>query len=682
MRLKLLDSYSNTLDRKRGVVIEQSIETYKQERSKVHEDYMAGLRRQRELSETIDDAVDEVNRLTLMDTRERRKAAKEKANARKAKDKDKFRRTRRREERTKERQRIRKERERFWPKYCYSVRITLETDAPTPLSSRRTSVSSEKGDVIRFAGSEEGNGEAAATVCDLSLSYVTTSAYWAPSYDLQLSTTSASGALSFDAELHNSTSETWTNCKVILSTSQATFSGLDDAIPTLTPWYLSLQHGDPAFGHQQTHEHILRSAEEAFQSNVVSSKNVSSSAKSRTDMFGLSNDVQGISAFLAKEKSAREQKKKMAKSYDASSASMNVSKPFRSSLARSGGQSQQQSSAGGFGQAASSSGSFVGGLFGRSQAAPPPPPAPTTAPMTSSLFGSAAPSGAAPRSAGVYMSADARRRAPEPSREEEVYSDAEDEASEDGAVDAAYDPDYADSTMEQTGLTTTHELPGVKTLVPKTTATKQRVARVRFTNIEYSHTVVAKLRPVAYLKAKMTNASKMTLFKGRAGLTLDGSFLGRMDFPRCSAGESVTLSLGVDPAIKVKYPKPTVQRASTGLFRQDNTAVFTRSVTLHNTRATGTSKATTLVVLDQVPVSQDDKLRIEILTPDGLTVGRGNIRAGKPGLEAKNNANWGSARASLKENGEVTWDVTLNAGKAVCLNLEYGLAFPSGYYPS
>lgn len=108
--------------------------------------------------------------------------------------------------------------------------------------------------------------------------------------------------------------------------------------------------------------------------------------------------------------------------------------------------------------------------------------------------------------------------------------------------------------MEETGLTTTYDLPGVRSLVPNFTPSKQRVARISFTGVEFSHIVVAKYRPAAFLKAKLRNASKLSLLKGPAGLTLDGSFLGRSVLPRCSSGDSFSLSLGIDPAIRVLYP--------------------------------------------------------------------------------------------------------------------------------
>ncbi|KAK8081052.1 hypothetical protein PG997_008870 [Apiospora hydei] len=261
---------------------------------------------------------------------------------------------------------------------------------------------------------------------------------------------------------------------------------------------------------------------------------------------------------------------------------------------------------------------------------------------------------------------------------------------------------FQESTFEETGFTTTYDLPGLKTLAPASTASKQRVARISFANIAFSHTVVAKYKPVAYLQAKVRNGNKLTLLPGPAGLTLDGSFLGRTSMPRCSPGDSFTLSLGVDPAIKVAYPKPDVRRSQSGVFNREDSAVYTRTVSLSNTRSSPSSTATTttsgstsqqkqkqplparITVLDQVPVSEDERLRVEVLQPRGLTLaspgapGGGGVPAGVAGREGKDEKDWGKAVATLKKGGEVSWDVTLNAGRMVKLGLEYQCAFPTG----
>lgn len=82
----------------------------------------------------------------------------------------------------------------------------------------------------------------------LSISYVTFSASWQPRYDLSLNTVKCTGTLEYGAELRNTTSEVWEATKVILSTSQTTFSGLNESIPFMHSWHVKLVKGKESDG--------------------------------------------------------------------------------------------------------------------------------------------------------------------------------------------------------------------------------------------------------------------------------------------------------------------------------------------------------------------------------------------------------------------------------------------------
>lgn len=150
------------------------------------------------------------------------------------------------------------------------------------------------------------------------------------------------------------------------------------------------------------------------------------------------------------------------------------------------------------------------------------------------------------------------------------------------------------------------------------------------------------------------------------------------------------LPLGVDPAITIAYPKPTVQRSQSGIFSKEDSNVFTRSVLIVNTKHNAAAEIT---VLDQIPVSEDERLKIEIINPKGLKVGGEGVRTGSSALQAVNtglakdarasvygegSGRWGSAVATAKKGGEVAWNVKLNPGQGVKLVLEYEATFPGG----
>lgn len=660
-RLAILNAYSGTLDgKKQEVDMQKYLREYKIERETAFADNISGSKKKRDIQKKVDEAQKYVWKLQSAE-------AKIRAKVEKIKQKEQIKKEKRRAEQRKEKNRIRTEREWFWPKYCYSVRITLDVNTMTPLSSRRNSISSEVEVPQPPSPSKHSDGEFEDVIqsqsCNLVLTYATTSAWWAPSYDLQLSTTKATASLCFDAELRNKTSETWKNCKITLSTSEASFSGIDSNIPKLVPWNIRLAGKHEA--HRFNESSITRSREEFFnreQWTNAQKKHVVEQ-KPRFQMFGVDHSstnpwggrrARGGAGLFGSSQQAQYSSSAFGAQLQTQQDDMSVPQAPQA----------PQAPPGGFGSSA-------GGLFGgSSHPMPPPPAAPVAAAASASLFGSAVPN------TNMFVS---NAAAVTERGEALVTMRKSDEADYDGATFKPDMPeeavDFEESLVEATGLTTTYDLPGLKTLTPKSTSSKQRVARINFPSVTLSHTVVAKYKPLAYLKAKLKNSSKLTLIEGPTGLTLDGTFMGRTKIPRCSSGDIFSLSLGVDPAIKVSYPKPEVRRATTGILSRENSSVYARAVVLHNTRASS-GKPAKLLVLDQVPVSQDEKLRVSLVTPNGLVVDGGSVATGLPTREFDRDKDWGKAGARLKEGGELNWDVTLNPGKSVKLWLEYAVAMP------
>ncbi|KAL7912669.1 hypothetical protein GGI35DRAFT_476506 [Trichoderma velutinum] len=630
-RLNLLEAIGINNNNKNGDSIQTTLEQYKDERKKAFQDLTDSNNLQKSLTEDVEKAEKKYNKLQREEDKKNAKENKAKAQAKKEREKKKALKDRLKGEAKRERQRLRDEQQQFWPLEVYSVRITLEVAAFTPMTSRRGSTSSDADAVKVSVAEAEGDEDDSPVEVDLAFSYVTSSAYWTPAYDLQLSTTNASATLYFDAMLTNQTSESWKSCKVTLSTSQATFSSLYDTIPTLVPWRIKLAKSTQFLGNNPD---ITRSNEET------------SHASNR------------YHAPMVLHQENRNRKQMVPNSIAQSEIRRASPRYLRS---------------------------------GAPGAPPPPalPPAPVTAAAFGggNMYGSAAPASVNPfamQQLQAQQQAQMQAQMQAQQQQQNLMALQSKDVLNDFDFDSFLNTDdqggfdsFESSQVEETGLTTTYDLPGLKTLVPKFNGSKQRVARIPFSNVIFSHTVVAKYKPMAYLKAKLKNNSKMALLKGSASLTLDGTFMGKTSLPRCSSGESFSLSLGVDPAIKVTYPKPDVRRASVGLFNKEDSAVYIRTIEINNTRAVG-GRAVNMLVLDQVPISEDERLRVELAYPRGLAIDNANgVAVGEPG-KANKDGNWGKASARLKKDGQVTWDVSLNAGKTVKLTLEYAVSMPSG----
>lgn len=511
---------------------------------------------------------DQIVQLTKEEQRLVTPARKESEKVAKAQLKEKEKQQRKQKEQIQEKDRVRTERESFWPKKVCVVKVNLEVGGSVPITSRRSSTSSHA-DTTRTEGEdpvEATQGGSQTLTCNLTLSYVTSYAYWSPSYDLALSTISNTGVLCFDALLTNQTSETWNSCKIILSTSQTNFSGLDDAIPSLVPWRVRLASEDGPTAHTD----ITYSPAEDSRRNNPSRKAAWTSQPPRQQLFGVDTNstIEDPIATYNKRQSPH------------------TRVCYRSSFS----------------------------LHATARSAPARPK-----PMV-----------------------------------------------------------FQEPSFEETGLTVTYDLPGLKSLPPSSTVSKKRVARVTFAEVVFSHTVVAKYKPAAYLQAKLRNGSNLTLLKGPVGLTLDGGVLGQSTLPRCTPGDAFTLSLGVDPAIQVSYPTPELQRGQLGVFSRENSDIYTRTMILFNARSGANSKAVRLTALDQVPMSEDERLHVSILQPKGVTANGPSVTTGELAIESKGKDSWGKAEVMMKDGGQVVWDVLINAGCTAKLTLQYQCLYPTG----
>ena len=668
-QLNILDRYGDSFATPRPDNLNASLTAYKEERKRVFQDYAASVAKIKDLKDELD-KLNKRNRLVQKAAERNRKKA-ERAKLRNARKKQLA-----RQEKAQAKRRLNDEREYFWPKNVYRVVLSLDTNLDmTPSISRRESIDS----LAKPALSPSPNADMmsiARNSCriGLAISYITLWAWWSPRYDLSLTTTTGSGMITYRAEFCNKTSESWRDAKVILSTSQTGFQDLGEAIPIMEPWHICLARG---FGQSNMDEALLSRSETHY------------NRKGEATTPKLFQEPRSILFGLAKENI-------LGKLDDTSQGVTETAKKKRNPQRFQSPQGfrPQQSSQPMFGNAALQ---VVGGnssLFGNASSQPP----------GSALFGSSvttATSSARSNEGGVtYFDS------MEPRRHVEARFALADggEDDEDGDGDEAdtmtiipQDPtiEFEESNWEETGLTATYDVPGVRTIPPSQTTRRHKIASIALNNVQLSYVLVPKLRAAAFLKARIRNNSSTTLLKGPVGLTLDGSFLGNSTIPRCSAGDTFNLGLGVDPGITVTYQKPVVRRNQTGVFQKEGSCIFTRSLVVTNTKGNSVLEG---LVLDQIPVSEDEKLKVEILQPRGLRSEGDQVMSGKAvageavknrslsgsilspggarGAQGGTEEKWGRAVATLKKAGEVRWNLKLNPGQRVRLDLEYETRFP------
>ena len=586
-RLEILEGYGKSVEADRPKDLRYLLDQFQVERQRAYAELMAKEKAIRDLTEVINSLYKKQRRAVQKDDKARKKINK-------LREKELANKTRALEDKLKAKFQLKADRASFWAKKVYRVRISLDTNSDmTPASSRRQSLS---------IPSESTSVPAVSDACQISLSisYITESAYWAPRYDLSLSTPTRSGTITYRAEFSNTTSENWKDAKVILSTSQTAFQGLGEAIPTMQPWHVSLAKG-PVSQYQSSSALYSKHELQSKQGTRAAIKD--QTAQARINLFGL-------------DKHEQQQQH------------------------RTPNQQMQQ------------------------------------------VSGHAIPSGHQSASADVrgndvsdivmfYKDIQARPRInPYDPTIEDSYRDT------DTMVPELPSLTTQESSWSESGLTATYDIPGLRTINPSRTTRRHKIASIHLKDVHLSYLLIPKLRAAAFLKARIRNHSTIGLLKGPTGLTLDGSFLGNTTLPRCSAGESFSLSLGVDPSVSVIYGKPVVHRSRSGIISKAGSGVFTRTCTLTNTKA---NRAIEGLVLEQVPVSEDERLKIEVMQPKGLRQEGDKVRSGVGlNIAGQEDPNWGKATAIMKKAGEVCWDFKLEPSKGARLVLEYEARYPGG----
>ncbi|KAE8368423.1 hypothetical protein BDV27DRAFT_122306 [Aspergillus caelatus] len=565
---------------------------------------------------------------------------------------------------TEQRKMEREERLKFWTVRVGQVVVDLDSQAGfTPGSSRRGSV------VERISGGETSSSSSAAEPVDvkLRLSYVVPGVSWSSRYELRINTPSSSARMAYRAEFRNSSSETWTDARVTLSTSQASFSGLERRIPSLHPWHIKLLDA------------IQENQEHPSWEKILSGGYANRPAVKTSGLFGARPSGSGLFGNTA----AQPQQ-------SSGFGALGQNKPSLSVFGGAPAQNQnssgplfgkaQPSTASAFGSASNQNQpSSSGGLFGGMARAP-------FASNQASNTGEASSQAQQVSSGGLFGSgralfgrapaAEAARNPPsqEPSsieytheHEDDNAEDREDEHDIDIDTIASASLEYQESVKQDYGLTTTYDLPGQRTLIPSTNNRRHNLADLDLKSVTLSHIIVPKHSAEAFFRARVKNTSSLRIIHGRVGLTVDGTFLGTATIPNCAPDDFFNVSLGVDPSILVTYGKPTVRRLNTGFFTGHAGAVFRRTCWIKNTKGV----AVDITVLDQVPVSEDKELQVEILEPKGLQEKGNEV---KLDMEASH----GSGKAIMEKKGEVKWVIHLEPGKDVRVALEYGTKAPRG----
>jgi len=161
---------------------------------------------------------------------------------------------------------------------------------------------------------------------------------------------------------------------------------------------------------------------------------------------------------------------------------------------------------------------------------------------------------------------------------------------------------------------------------------------------------VPKAEQKAYLYAKLTIARGTPLLPGTVALFRDATFVGNGRLPLLAPGEEHELGFGVDDMIRVRHAIVDDKRGETGLISTSKTDVRNYRITVKNLH----QRPIQLSVLDQIPVSQNDAIKIEL---------QGRTQPTRRDVEDKR--------------GILAWDMKLEPDEEKAVEFGYRVSWPA-----
>jgi len=166
---------------------------------------------------------------------------------------------------------------------------------------------------------------------------------------------------------------------------------------------------------------------------------------------------------------------------------------------------------------------------------------------------------------------------------------------------------------------------------------------------EMEYTAVPKLLPAAFLSAKVSNSSDYPLLAGKMNVFLDDTFVAASSLRTVMPGEKFDLALGADEGIAVKRVLNRHLAEDTGLVSKGRRVTYDFTLTVQNNKKT----AEKVVLSDQIPVSRDGKIVVNLRSPDADV-------------------------AKPESDGTLKWTVNLKPGEKREVPLVFAIEYPIG----
>ena len=168
--------------------------------------------------------------------------------------------------------------------------------------------------------------------------------------------------------------------------------------------------------------------------------------------------------------------------------------------------------------------------------------------------------------------------------------------------------DLAEAVVQQGLLSATFAAPRRESVDGSGRARKVPLARFPL-KAAIVRTAAPRVDASAFLTAKAVNETGVPLLPGVAGVYVGDEFAGRAPLPATPPGGELELAFGADPRVEIDRKVLDRRRETAGLISKDEVYRYRVRISLKNRYATPVA----VKLLDLVPVSRDEKIKVELL---------------------------------------------------------------------
>lgn len=216
-------------------------------------------------------------------------------------------------------------------------------------------------------------------------------------------------------------------------------------------------------------------------------------------------------------------------------------------------------------------------------------------------------------------------------------------------AEMALEADYETATPSISGETVIFEVPSRRTIPADGQDHRVVIAQFQF-DAQKNFVAIPKLVQKVYLTAKCKNESEYLLLPGKVSVFQGNNFVGTQNFKQPIAfGEEFLLAMGSVQTIEVERKRTKEFAERTGIIGQNKREFFAYSIIVSN----NSKSRVDVVVIDQIPVSTDEDIRVEDVKFEPMPDER-----------------------DKRYEGEVRWKISLNPGEKKELQMQFAVKYP------